>query len=172
MTICTKDWLPTDITGGLGSYQNWLGGTVDAETMVRDLIAALKVYCLASFSFDQVTAYTQATATSDNIPRRTVALGIVGTSASPGYSAAISSTFNFKTAANGNARLVLLDSPLGAGGFAPIFPAAFNASDLLVQTEFSAGLNAWSGRDDTQPQALRKISFDLNDKLQKSYRLV
>jgi len=172
MTIPTLTWFPTDITGNLGSYTNWNGIQIDAETMVRDLIAALKVFMLPSFSFDQVTTYTQVDATSPAIPQKTVSLGIVGTSGSAGFSAAISTTFNFTTTMNGKARLVLLDSPLGSGGFAPIFPAAFDANIDAVALAFLLPTNAWSGRDNFKPQTLRKVSFDLNDKLQKSYRLV
>lgn len=172
MTIPTKEWFPTDITGDLGSYESWDLGTIDAEEMITALCDALAVFVPATWSFDEAIIYTQASPTAPNIPRRSKALGIPGTSVSAGYAAAISTTWNFKTLDNGNARLVLLDTPLGAGGFAPILPADFDANIDLVVTEFCASANAWSGRDDTKPNECRKVSFDLNDKLQKLYHLV
>jgi len=172
MTIPTLAWFPTNITGDLGSYAAWNLGTCDAEEMVTELIDVLKVFYTNTVHFDSATVYTQATPTSPNIPQRSIPLAIAGTSVSTGYSAAISTTFNFKTVANGNARLVLLDSPLGSGGFAPIYPADFTSDVQDVVDIFTADVWAWSGRDDSQPRQCRKVSFDLNDKLQKEYGLV
>lgn len=169
MTIPTKQWFVTPVSGDLGSYVSWDGDPVDGETMVVELCNALKVFVPSTWHFDQVTAYTQDTATSPNIPRKTTALGIAGTSVSTNPSAAVSTTFNFKTAEYGDAKLVLLDSPFGSGWMAPILPADFDANIDAVIDAFQATDNAWSGRDDSQPSDLRKITFDLNDKLQKLY---
>jgi len=169
MVIPTLDWIPTPLTGNLGSYVNWNSTPRDGEDMVRDLLATLKKFMIASTSFDQVTVYTMATPTSPNIPRATLALGIDGTSTETTDSQAVSCTFNFKTFVNGDARLVLLDSPVGGTWFAPVLPADFNSDIQAVETEFTSVNNAWSGRDDSRPNVLRKITRDLNDKLQKQY---
>lgn len=172
MTIPTKEWFPTNITGVLGSYEAWDLTPRDADEMAAELINTLKVFFQSTVHFDSVTIYTQASPTSPNIPQRSVPVAIAGTNVSTGYSAALSTTFNFKTVANGNARLVLLDAPLGAGGFAPVYPADFTSAVDDVVGTFTSDANAWSGRDDTRPQQCRKVSFDLNDKLQKEYGLV
>jgi len=170
MTIPTLAWLPTNISGALGSYQAWDLSTIDAEVMVNALIDLLKALVPSSTVFDTATVYTQATSTSDNIPRRQVAVGTAGTSTGGSFPQAVSSTMNFKTLGNGDQKLVLLDTPLGASGFVAVHPA-FTGAFAAVETEFTAVSNAWSGRDDTRPAVLRKVTFDLNDKLQKQYRM-
>jgi len=169
MTIPTKEWFPTNLTGSIGSYQSWLGGGVDAEAMVTALCNALKPFLLPTSSFDSVTVYTQASPTAPNIPRANVALGIVGTSMSSNPSAAFSATFHFVTTAFGKSKLVLLDSPFGSGWLAPLLPAGFSSDVLALQTEFADANNAWSGRDDHAPGSLVKVTYDVNDKLQKMY---
>jgi hypothetical protein len=169
MTIPTKEWFPTSITGVLGSYESWLGGPVDAEDMVTDLCTVLKPFMPATSEFDSVTVYTQATPTAPNIPRASVALGIVGTSASANPSAAFSATFHFVTQAFGKAKLVVLDSPFGANWLAPLLPAGFSAAVIALEAEFSDSNNAWSGRDDSPPVSCVKVTYDVNDKLQREY---
>lgn len=169
MTIPTLAWNPVGISGGLGSYTAWDSSTRDGEAMVTNLVNKLKKFMLPTTTFDQATAYTQATPTSPNIPRATIALGIAGVSSETSGSQAVSCTFNFKTSINGNARLVLLDSPVGGLWFAPTLPADFSGDVLSLETEFCGNANAWAGRDDAQPTTLRKITRDLNDKLQKLY---
>ena len=169
MTIPTKDWIPTPVSGDLGSFEAWDSSTVDGETMVNALVDNLKVFCKPNISFDEATVYTKADATAPNIPRKSVALTQVGTSASTEPSDAISYTFNFRTLANGVAKLVLLDVPIASNWFAPLLPADFDASALALEAAFTNLGSAWSGRDDTRPDILRKITVDLNDKLQKQY---
>jgi len=169
MTIATLDWISTPLTGGLGSYVCWDGSTIDGEVMVTELVNYLKLFMIPSVTFDQATAYTQATPTSPNIPRASVALGIAGTSVSGAKSQGISYSFMFKTLGNHDAKLVLLDAPIGNGWFAPQLPADFTTDVFNLEGAFTDISRAWSGRDDTRPAVLRKITFDLNDKLQKQY---
>lgn len=171
MTVPTSEWFAVGITGNLGSYLDRDGDPIDAEEMWVDFCNLARVFIPSTSVFDSVTVYTMATATSPQIPRSTVALGIAGTSALGGLSQAQSSTFNFKTEANGDFRLVLLDTPLGSQGFKAIHPADFNASVLALEA-FVAGRDvAIQGRDDSGVATLRKITFDLNDKLQKQYKM-
>lgn len=171
MTIPTTEWFPTSITGDLGSYLDWDGNPVDAEVMWTTFVTLLKPFVPTTTTFDNVTVYTQASAMSPNIPRKTVSLAIVGTSALTGLSQAQSSTFNFKTVDNGDFKLVLLDVPLGSQGFNAIHPADFGAEVLALQTYVVGNTNAISGRDDAQVQVLRKITYDLNRKLQRVYKM-
>ncbi len=170
MTIPTLQWLPTNITGALGSYETWLLGTIDAELMVNNLVDFLAALAPPTTVFDEATVYTQATATSDNIPQRSVAIGTPGTLVGGSFPQAVSLTMNMKTLANGDAKLVLLDTPLGSSGFVALHPP-FASGFTDIFDELSSQGNAWSGRDDTRIYTLRKITFDLNDKLQKEYRM-
>ena len=171
MTVPTKEWISTSITGDLGSYSPWTGSNIDAEVMITDLINLLKAFVPATTSFNLITIYTMADATAPNIPQVSKAISIVGTSVASGPQAAQSTTFNFKTLANGNSKLVLLDTPLGSGGFFPLFPADFTTPVTDLADLFTDPLAAFSGRDDTRPNVLRKVTFDLNDKLQKAYHM-
>lgn len=168
MTIPTKEWFPTSITGTLGSYQAWNGSPIDAEAMITDLIDTLKVFMKTNASFDSITIYTQATATSSNIPRAGKAISVAGTAAT-GDEAAVSGTWNFKTIDNGDMKITLLDTPIPATWFNRILPTGFSGGQIAVATEIGLSANAWSGRDDAQPQTVRSITYDLNDKLQKMY---
>lgn len=171
MTIPTSEWFPLGITGDLGSYLDHDGDPIDAEEMWTDLCNLLKPFVLPTTTFDTVTVYTMATPTSPQIPRASVALGIDGTSVLTGFSEAQSSTFNFKTSGNGDFRLVLLDVPLTATGFRAIHPDGFGAPVTALSDFVTGRTTAITGRDDTVPSVLRKITFDLNDKLQKEYRM-
>lgn len=168
MTIPTKAWFPTSITGTLGSYQAWNGNTIDAEVMITGLIDLLKIFMKTNAAFDNITIYTMATATSPNIPRASKAIATAGTAAT-GNEAAVSRTWIFKTTANGNARIELLDTPIPATWFNRILPASFSTGEQDVAVEMGNSNSAWSGRDDNQIQTVRAITLDLNDKLQKMY---
>lgn len=171
MTVPTTEWFPTSITGNLGSYVDHDGDPIDAAVMWVDFVNLLKPFFLSTMSFDSVTVYTMATSTSPNIPRKTVPLGIDGTSTLPGNSQAQSSTFNFKTAANGDFKVVLLDVPLGSQGFNAIHPADFPTVVTDFADFITGRTTAIVGRDDNIPSILRKITYDLNDKLQKEYKM-
>jgi hypothetical protein len=168
MTIPTKEWFPTSITGSLGSYLAWDTTPVDAEVMVLALIDLLKVFMKTNAAFDRVTMYTKADATAPNIPRAGLAIAVAGVAAT-GNEAAVSATWNFKTSGNGNARLTLLDTPIPGTWFNRILTADFNSDQNAVATEFGSSSNAWAGRDDNQIQVVSSITYDLNDKLQRMY---
>ncbi len=172
MTVCTLQWLPTNLLGTLGSYLAHDGVTsVDAETMANSLADLLAVFMPSTSAFDLVTVYNQATPTADNIPARSVALTQTGSSGGTGFSQAQSATFNFKTVANGDAKLVVLDTFIGSTGFKALHPSGFNSADLALEAFFTDDQQAWTGRDDSRPLVLRKITYDLNEKLQKAYKM-
>lgn len=168
MTLPTKEWFPTSITGDLGSYQSWDASARDAEDMVMDLLDDLKVFLKTNAAFDNITIYTQATATSPNIPRATKAISVAGTAAT-GDEAAVSRTWNFKTTGNGNQKLTLLDTPIPATWFNRIHAADFNSDENAIVNQIVLDANAWAGRDDDQAASCRSITLDLNDKLQRMY---
>lgn len=169
MTIPTKEWIVTDITGTLGSYQAWDGSSIDAQAMVTDLLTVLAHNVPSSTVFDDATVYTMATPTSDNIPRKTVSLAIPGVLTTTNFWQAVSLTWNLKTLANGDMKIVLLDAPYRSTWMAKIRPAAFTVYDQDLRLELAALGNAWAGRDDSRPEVLRTVTTDLNDKLQKMY---
>ena len=170
MTIPTLAWSPVGAGGSIGSYQAWDLSTKDAENMVDDLIGSLEPFVPATTVFDDVTVYTQATPTSPNIPQLSTTIGVGGSAAAGNVAEGCSGTFNFKTLANGNFKLVLLDFPIGTS-FRAIHPAAFSADILALEAYVTATTNAFSGRDDARPYVMRKVTLDLNDELQKQYKM-
>jgi len=169
MTIPTKEWFPTSVTGVLGSYQAWDLTTIDAEVMITALIDVIKPFLKANAAIDHATVYTQATPTSPNIPRAGKAFSVAGTSAVGNNEAAVSATWNFKTTGNGNAKIVILDTPFRSTWLAKVSPVDFTAAEIALATEFGIDSNAWSGRDDLRPVEVRNITWDVNDKLQREY---
>jgi hypothetical protein len=168
MTIPTLQWFPTSITGTLGSYAAHDMTAVDAEVMITDLIDKLKFFLKTNGAFDNITIYTQADATSPNIPRVSKAITTAGLSTT-GDEAAVSRTWNFKTGTNGNMKLTLLDSVIPGTWFNRILPADFSTEEQDVADEIQLSAHAWTGRDDEQAITCRSITIDLNDKLQKMY---
>lgn len=168
MTLPTTEWFPTPVSGDLGSYLGWNSVPVDAEAMIMALIDKLKVFLKTNAAFDNITIYTQATATSPNIPRLSKAISVAGTAAT-GDEAAVSRTWNFKTTENGSGKVELLDTPIPATWFNRIHAADFNSGEQDVVDVIEASGNAFSGRDDNQFQTCRSITLDLNDKLQRMY---
>jgi len=171
MTIPTRAWNPVPISGDLGSFDDWIGGNRDGQLMVEQLVGLLAVVVPVATVYDTATVYTMATSTSPRIPRKQIALGIPGTVTPGAFYQAQSATLNFKTLANGDFKLVLLDQPYGANGFNAEHPADFSAAINNIAAAIQSDTNAWAGRDDTQVAALRKLTFDLNEKLQKEYRM-
>jgi hypothetical protein len=169
MTIPTLEWFPTSITGTLGSYQAWNGSPIDAEVMITAFLDTVKKFLKANGAIDNVTVFTQATSTSPNIPRASKALAVTGTSADSTAEAAVSRTFNFKTAINGNMKIVILDSPLPSTWLNKVLPASFTSNEQDLVDEILANSNAWSGRDDSDISTCRSITWDVNDKLQRKY---
>jgi len=168
MTIPTREWFPTSVTGILGSYQAWDLTTIDAEVMITAFATLVAKFLKTNGAIDNATVYTMATATSPNIPRAGKALSITGT-ASGSDEAAVSRTWNFKTTGNGNAKIVILDTPIRSTWFNRVLPTGFSADEEDLAQEYGAASNAWAGRDDLQPLNVRGITMDLNDKLQRMY---
>lgn len=170
MTIPTLEWFPVNLTGTLGSFSNWGSTTLDGEQMVNDLVDKLLPFVPATTTFVGVTVYTKATATADSIPRASAVLTQVGTYAGAVPSKARSATFNMKTTANGDSKLVLLDAPTSPT-FDPTLPVAFSADAIALITQFADPSQGWSGRDNARVNTGRKVTYDLNDKLQKQYKM-
>lgn len=170
-TIPTSQWFPIGATGDLGGYVDHDGDAVDAEEMWVAYFALAKAFLPTTAMFDGVTIYTQAAATGPNIPRVSKAISVAGTSPLSGLSQAQSTTLNFKTAAHGDFKLVFLDTQLGSNGFNALHPADFTTPVTNLANFITGRDTAITGRDDSIPNTLRKITYDLNDKLQKVYRM-
>jgi len=169
--ICTKEWLPTSITGTMGSYVNWNSVPVDAEAMIDALVAEMAPFHKDDTTITQATIFTKADEDSPSLPRAAKALTVAGTSALTTHAKAIQKTMNFRTTGIQAAKLVFLDVPHGSTDFLKEYPATWGADDITMFDVFSDGDWAWSGRDNTQIASEVSITWNLNQQLRKQYKM-
>jgi hypothetical protein len=168
MTIPTRAWSPTSITGDLGSYQCWNETPVDAEDMITALLGKVKAVFLPTAGFDVVTIYTKDTAEAPSIPRVAKALAIVGTSVSAEWAKAVQHNWMFRDAEYAQSKLTFLDAPIGSG-WDPVTDLSGIAVLQDIVDQFVAPENAWSSRNDLRPSTFIKITYTLNEKLRREY---
>ena|SRR5436190_13186916 len=171
MIIPTKEWASANISGVMGNFPNWNSGNVDAEAMIDELVPLLAALHTPDTTFSLATIFTKASPTAPAFPVRTKALTAVGTSAATGISKAIQITLNMKTTAFGNAKLVFLDAPIGAGQLDKVLAADFPAPVDTIAAAFTDIDNAWSGRDDNRPSVAVNLTYPENNKLRREYRM-
>src|SRR5258707_7519334 len=106
MTLPTRQFTPG--IGG-GTYEAWDASTVDADTMITDFVDLIKPFFPATVSFDFYEIFNKATAIADSVFMFAATLTQVGTSVVAGWSKAAEATFSFKTNANGEYKITLLD---------------------------------------------------------------
>lgn len=141
---------------------------VDAEAMWSDLIDLLKVFALATLTFNSVTLYNKAGVGDPAIPVAVIPLAVVGTSAATTQAKAAQSTWNFRTTLFHPFKLVLLDTPVGSG-FEKTLPASFGAPDLAIVGALSDLTKAWAGRDGAPVANAISKTYTMNEKLRKAY---
>lgn len=173
MTIPTTQWFAASLGGSIGSYIDHDGDPVDAEAMINDLVDLMAVFFLSTTHFDLATVYTMAAPTGAAIPRGSVALTQVGSSSATGLAKAIQTTINMRTSGlKGGAKLVFLDAPLGSAGFDKLLPSGFSSALNALVAKFTDRTAAWICRNGAIVDAAISVTFDLNDKLRKEYRMV
>ena len=168
--IPTRDWVPTSITGTMGSYVAWDTVPIDAEVMIDALVAVLADLHLPTTSFNLASIYTQATPTSPAFPQAAKTLAVVGTAGSVGPAKAIQSTLNMRTSGGHPFKLVWLDASALNLQMDKIAPFAMPPAVLAVVTEVSALSNAWSSRDDNRPNTVLSWTMTESNALRRRYR--
>ena len=169
--IKTLPWLPSSITGSMGSYVSWSTAPVDAEAMIDAQINLMKVFLKPDSSFDLATIYTKASPTALSVVEAVKSLGVAGTSAAGGVSKAVQATFNFKTTIAGNTKLVFLDYPHGTGDFNKQTFVDFSPAAIALFTNMADVTNAWAGRDNHRISSFVSVTNTLNEKLRKAYKM-
>jgi hypothetical protein len=169
--ICTTDWIPTNLSGVMGSYLGHTGLPVDAEAMIDDLCAAMAYIHKDDTTITQATIFTKADEDSPAIPRASKALAVAGTSGLTTHAKAIQKTMNFRSAGIQAAKLVFLDVPHSALDFNKEYPIDWTADDLALFGELSLATNAWTARDNTVITSPVSITWNLNQQLRKQYKM-
>lgn len=167
--IPTKEWLPTSLTGAMGSYVNWLGTPIDAEEMIDNLVAVFAALHKDDTNYTLATIYTKADDDAPSIPVATKALAVAGSSALTTHAKAIQATMNMRTTGVQPVKLVFLDVPHSAGDFIKETPFTFSVYEEAIFTEFMSTSNAWAGRDNTVPAAAISVTWNINQSLRKRY---
>jgi hypothetical protein len=170
MSLPTRAWTDESSAGGHGTFNNWVDTDRDADDMIKDLVALIKLFVSADVIFDTYIIYTLPDADGPAQPRSSGTLNVVGTNPTPGWEKATQNTWSFRTVDFGQFKLVLLDSAT-ADNFDRITDFTGLTAVTNVATELSADNNAWSGRDNAQIQTLVQIAVTLNEKLRRSYRM-
>lgn len=169
--IPTLNWIPTSITGTLGSYVAWNSVPIDAEVMIDNLIDKLRPFADPTTSYDLIEIFTKASPSDPNVLVATAARTLAGTSAAAGVRKAVQATFNFKTTGGAAFKLVFLDYPHGTGQFDKQPAIALSADAVALAAEITDVGNAWAGRDKTRPSTIISVTNTLNEALRKQYRM-
>lgn len=167
--IPTKAWIPTSLTGTMGSYLDWTGTPTDAEDMIDALVAQFAAIHKDDTTYTLATIYTKAGVDAPSLPVATKALAVAGTSALTTHAKAIQAIFNLRTAGIQPMKLVFLDVPHAATDFLKETPFTFSAAQNAIFSEIESNANAWSGRDNTQAITAVSVTWDINKSLRKRY---
>lgn len=164
-----RSWVGTPWTGA-GTFVGWDEGVVPADDMIEELITLMLPLFTAAVSFGSYIIYVKQ---EDDDPGDPVfaknLTGQTGSSTSTAQIAAYAKTYTYLTASSHSAKLVLLDVP--TGGVVSKFNSLAPGDELDMVNALSNPANAWCGRDNTQIVVWRSGSNDVNDALQKKYRI-
>jgi len=152
-------------------FQTWAAGVVDSVTMIEAFVDTLLPFFPTTVVFDNYTIYDLPTDPGPALPRKSAILTAkAGAVAAPGWTKAVQFTVTIRTATFGILKIVLLD--IDSGNSFERQAAVTTPSDFTdMMAELTADTNAWSGRDNGQPNVFLQCSRTLNEKLRKSYRM-
>lgn len=167
----TLNWLPTSITGTMGSYVAWNTVPIDAEAMIDDMINLLAAIADPSGSYNLAEIYTKADPDAPARLQAAKVYTVLGTSVGGGVRKAVQGTLNLKTQGGQAAKVTFLDYPHGAGQFDKVTPLGFNADFIALITALASTGNAWAGRDKTRINTALSVTATLNEALRKQYRM-
>jgi len=168
--LSINTWNDVPSTGDAGKVDDWVGGSIDLVDMVTALVDKLLPFYKNTVTYDSWTLYNVPTVGAAPQPIQGDTLTAkVGTNATPGWYKAIGTTLSMRTTLFHDAKLVMLDSGSGDVYGKISTPAAGKQQDLF--DELSADTNGWAGRDNAQMTQFVSYVIDLNDKLQKTYRM-
>ena len=167
-TVPTRAW--TGTTGTPGEYSAWGGSVVSGDVMIEWLVDVLKDTMVTTYNFDAYTIYTMASPTSAPQPPYQATLDVAGVLTAADAVPASQGTMSFRTAAFGKFKLTFLDA-IPSGDFRPQLPGGFTAAQTAIADVLSSNAFAWAARDGSQIGDPMRLTWTLNEKLRKSYRL-
>jgi len=167
--IPLREWIPTSLTGTMGSFLDWTGAPVDAEFMIDTLVDTFAPLHKDDTSYNLATIYKKLLVTDPSLPVASKALAVAGTSVLTTHAKAIQATINMRSVGVLPVKLVFLDVPHSAADFLKVPASGFDSIITDIVTEFSHVNRAWAARDNTRPASGISVTWNLNQKLRKSY---
>jgi len=170
MTLPTRRWIPTPVSGANGSYLDWTGTPRDGEEMITDLFTVLQEICSADVNFDTFIIYDIPSEGDAPQPVSGGVIDLPGTVATPGWQKAVQTTFTFFDTAFNKSKLVLLDSA-SSNDFGKHLAGDFTGGETDVIAQMISEGNAWASRAGFRPSVCLSVTQTINDALRKQYGL-
>jgi hypothetical protein len=171
MTIPLNAWSPASSGHLAGTNLAWDGTQKDTADLVGEFVTLMKPFFHSSTTFTDYVVYTYA---DEDAPARPVVSDAITGGAGTGAATipATQASMMFKTTVYGTFKLVLLDTKVSAA-FGPLSPLVSPANDIeiAVVDHLKSTGNPYRGRDNHQIANFVKVTYTLNEKLRKSYRL-
>jgi hypothetical protein len=171
MTIPLNEWSPISSGHGAGTLKNWNDVQIDVIDFMDDFIDLLLPFFYTDSHFDNYTIYTYEDADAPARPQ--VDVGLTAKTGTGGtYIPATQANYMFRTGAFGYLKITMLDV-VASAQFLPVssFPSPAYDTTIALAAFVTNNVNAIRGRDQSKPQFLKKITYTLNEKLRRSYRL-
>jgi hypothetical protein len=169
MTRPTRAWTGTPWET-IGTYTAWDETTVDADVMIEDFIDLMLPVFTPEVEFTRYMIFTQATPTSEPLAVYAKNLtGKVGTQVTAAQYHAYAKTYSYLSSGGGAAKLVLLDVP--TGGVVSKSTVIPGGAEGTLVNYMMADTHAFAARDDDKIVAFLSVSNDVNDALQRKYRI-
>jgi hypothetical protein len=170
MTIPTRRWIPTPVSGANGSYLDWTGTPTDGEVMITALFTALQEICSADVNFDNFIIYDIPVEGDAPQPVSGGVIDLPGTVATPGWQKAVQTTFTLFDTDFNKMKLVVLDSA-SLNEFSKHLAGDFSGGELDVIAQLISEDNAWASRAGFRPSVPLSVTQTINDALRKQYGL-
>lgn len=169
--FCLRDWFPVSTGHDMGTSTAADGSIVDVKNAIDQLVGVMSVFILPDTQWDLATVFTQAAPTGPAFPQANYVPVQVGTATGTAPRKATELTYVMRTANFNIVKMVLLDCPVNTN-FDQKLPGAFSAADNAFLTEFGHTTSPWVGQDGAKPNTPVRITYNLNQKLRKEYRMV
>lgn len=153
-----------------GDFETHNAGSIDAETMIDALVTLEAEFFPTSVNFYSWTIFTRTAYPAPWNPRVQKNISIPGTVATPGWFKAAQASWSLKTEEFNELKIVHLDvATLNA--WDKITSATASGDQVAFLDALRDPDNAWCGRDKGKPEFFQQISFTLNEKLRREYRM-
>lgn len=168
--FCIRDWFPVSSGHPMGTSTAADGSIVDLQESIDDLLGAMSVFAMPDCVWDLATVYTQAAPLGPAFPQANYVPTQVGTLAGAPPRKATEITYVMRTTSFNIVKMVLLDVPVSTN-FEEKLPGSFSGPDNAFLTAFGDVGRPWVGQDGAKPQTAVRITYNLNQKLRKAYRM-